>query len=58
MYFLEHLFFSNLHGGWPRYYTTTDKMKDRSITDTFHIFRVFKRLPESLIKIWGIMLMG
>ena len=42
MHFSEYLFFSPLHGGWPRYYTTIGEMKGRSITDTFHIFGVFK----------------
>ena len=32
-----------LHG-WPKYYTTTNKMRDRGIVDTFQIFRVLFRI--------------
>ena len=42
MYFLEHLFLSFLHGGWPTYYTKTDQMRARGIIDSFHSFRVSK----------------
>ena len=55
MYFSEHLFCSPLHGGWLRYYTTTDQMRDRDITVVLLILFIFLeclRLPESSIKIW------
>ena len=39
-YFLEHHFFSSLHGGSFWYYTTTDQMRDHGIIGTFRIFKV------------------
>ena len=41
-YFSEHLFFSPLHGGWPRYNTSNYQMRARGIIDTFYILEVFK----------------